>query len=767
MNVLYRWLLAGYFVLASSTLSAEANWIRSHGPVGALDRQPSLEKHIQSAPLTPDQRAPEPLTREHFFRSYDDPEVAPPARGEVCDINGFANASSSDIVALVRAAAYACFQSGGLFNLSGPIAGQVFAENKMIAVANAMLADAPNYPGNNDDHMRELLRFLRAGLYVQYYNLADVGPYSAAWTNAIRPALHAFVANSHFQDVNDLHGNVLTEFVILIDRSVENAQHLDTLRGILDRYGPSWAKSWYMRSATNQVFFALLRGHYDPAFQTLVQGSGSGVLDTLINFINNNREADVGTDREVLLSNAAGELGRFSQYESPSFHALFHPKIKSILDQFGITGAGASIYLRLATNTDYYDHQHCAYFGLCTFLQDLQTQILPQAFARDCSQSVRIRSQALTSAQLDSVCSQVASMEGYFHAQAQTNSIPVPNDFNTRLEMVIFHSSRDYQTYSRAMFGNDSNNGGIYLEGDPSNPANQPRFLAYEAEWLRPNFEVWNLTHEHVHYLDGRYNWYGSFGEMPLRAPYSAVWFIEGFAEYMSYSFRELTYAGALTEAGNPGRFTMAQVFDNDYATSGSARIYRWGYMATRFMFERHPDKIASLFAFSRPGNYDPGYRSWLDTTRHSYDAEFRTWVECFASHAGSTSMSDCDSLFANSFEARVVPECTLSDVRQLENGCKRSNLSAANSGEFISLFTYVPAGRSSVSVTMSGGTGDAELYVRAGMWPTDTEFDGAPRLIGNEESVTLINPVLGWHYIILKPRTNAFTGVEVVVDWR
>lgn len=47
-------------------------------------------------------------------------------------------------------------------------------------------------------------------------------------------------------------------------------------------------------------------------------------------------------------------------------------------------------------------------------------------------------------------------------------------------------------------------------KGDPSDPDNQARFIAYRAEWL-DGFAVWNLCHEYSHYLDGRYTIQGTF----------------------------------------------------------------------------------------------------------------------------------------------------------------------------------------------------------------------------------------------------------------
>lgn len=762
--------LAACLILAALPLGASARpQDPLPGPAAARAVEVSPSGHIQIHRIEWDRRAPLPSTRDHLFQSYDAPRLLRVARGS-CNIAGFASASGAALVAAVRAADASCFYSGGLFDVTGTTAGQIFAESKMITVANAMQADAASYPGNNSNHMLELVLFLRAGLFVEYYNQPDVGAYGAAFTNAIRPALNAFVASSHFQDVSDAHGEVLSEFVTLIDSAGENAQQLGTVRGILDRYGPAWAGLWNMKAATNSVFTVLFRGHYDPAFQALVQGSGSGVLDTLVSFINDNRAADVGSDREYLLMNAAGELGRFSQYTATAFHNLAHPKIKSVLDQFTIGGPGGGIYVRIGSVVDYYDNAHCNYFGLCSFAQDLENQVLPMANARDCSATLRVRSQSLTSTQLDQVCSIVGAEEGYFHAQSQTGNTPVPNDFNARLEMVIFHSSTDYETYSGVIFGNDTNNGGVYLEGDPSQPGNQARFLAYEAEWLRPDFQVWNLTHEYIHYLDGRFNWYGGFGALPMDAPYSTIWYIEGFAEYLSYSYRNLRYDDAIDEAGNPDTFTLAQLFDTEYSTDYT-RTYQWGYLATRFMFERHRDKITSLYAISRPGNYSPGYQGWLDPIRTAYNAEFRAWLVCFAAHNGDTTVCNGgqpDAIFADGFgtDPTVVPECTLTDVRQLDNGCKRSNLSAAAAQDRVYLILNLPAGRSNLKFRMSGGSGDADIYVRAGNWPTDTVFDQAPRLAGNDETVTVAIPAAGWHYVMLKPRTASFGSVQVATSW-
>lgn len=644
-------LLPVLLLCASTAWGSIASPAQTRSPPAAVPAEHQLPSvaHIQTRALRPDQLAPLPSTRAHLFQDYDHPNA--PQATHACDLGVFASSQGAALVSAVRAAGLAdCLY--GLFDTRGNAAAQTFSEAKMLSIAGALQADAQLYAGNNTLRTLQLVMFLRAGYYVEYADPTHVGPFGTALDTAMGHALDAFFANGHIADVNDGHGQTLSELVILVDSSDQNARQLTPLLAMLNRYGPSHQPHYYMRAAVNSVFSVLYNGHWNSDFQTLMQTQAGAVSDTLLNFVMNNRSADVGTAREYLLANAAGELGRLLQY--PAQRAMLRPKVKSVLDLYGLTGPGASIRVRLAGIVIYYDNAMCAYYGLCSFAADLEAAVLPAANARDCSATVRVRSQALNSTQLDQVCAITGGQDAHFHALASTGGVPVPDDFNNRLEMVIFHSSTDYETYSGVIFGNYTNNGGVYLEGNPADPANQARFIAYEAEWLRPTFEVWNLTHEYVHYLDGRFNWHGGFSALPMNAPYSVIWYIEGFAEYVSYGYRQLPYASAISEAANPDRFTLSELFNTVY-NGDYTRIYQWGYLATRYMFERQRPQIDALYAIARPGNYNPGYRNWVDPIRSTYNTDFRAWVHCLAQHNGNTSScggaSLPDQLFDSGFE--------------------------------------------------------------------------------------------------------------------
>jgi bacillolysin len=76
-----------------------------------------------------------------------------------------------------------------------------------------------------------------------------------------------------------------------------------------------------------------------------------------------------------------------------------------------------------------------------------------------------------------------------------------------------------------------------------------------------------------------------------------------------------------------------------------------------------------------------------------------------------------------------------------------------------------VPAGQSQLKITMSGGTGDADLYVKRGAQPTATVYDYRPYLTGNNETVTVANPVAGDWYIGLNAYA-AYSGVSLNANY-
>jgi hypothetical protein len=93
----------------------------------------------------------------------------------------------------------------------------------------------------------------------------------------------------------------------------------------------------------------------------------------------------------------------------------------------------------------------------------------------------------------------------------------------------------------------------------------------------------------------------------------------------------------------------------------------------------------------------------------------------------------------------------------------------AANNlfGTFDSQTLYklsIPSGLPSLHISISGGTGDCDLYVRHGWQPTLNDYDYAPFLDGNDETVSIPNPVAGDWYIMLHG-FDTYSGVTLLAQ--
>ncbi|HZW19195.1 MAG TPA: M4 family metallopeptidase [Luteimonas sp.] len=76
-----------------------------------------------------------------------------------------------------------------------------------------------------------------------------------------------------------------------------------------------------------------------------------------------------------------------------------------------------------------------------------------------------------------------------------------------------------------------------------------------------------------------------------------------------------------------------------------------------------------------------------------------------------------------------------------------------------------VPAGASNLVFTISGGTGDADLYVKFGEEATDTVYDCRPYKAGNEEVCEFPTPSEGTYYVRVKAY-QSYSGVTLVGEY-
>ena len=95
-----------------------------------------------------------------------------------------------------------------------------------------------------------------------------------------------------------------------------------------------------------------------------------------------------------------------------------------------------------------------------------------------------------------------------------------------------------------------------------------------------------------------------------------------------------------------------------------------------------------------------------------------------------------------------------------LQNGVPVTGVSGAAGSTQRWTFT-VPAGARNLVIAISGGSGDADLYVRRGTAPTTSAYDCRPYRAGNAESCSFATPQAGTWHVLVRGYTS-FSGVTL-----
>jgi PKD repeat protein len=155
----------------------------------------------------------------------------------------------------------------------------------------------------------------------------------------------------------------------------------------------------------------------------------------------------------------------------------------------------------------------------------------------------------------------------------------------------------------------------------------------------------------------------------------------------------------------------------------------------------------------SRSWNFGDGGTSTATNPSRTYAAAGTYTVQLTVTDNGGASNSTTRSVTV-----------TAPPSNQLARSVPVTGLSgAASSTVFYTV--AVPTGATNLSIAISGGTGDADLYVRFGSQPTTSLYDCRPYLGGNGETCSFAAPQVGTYHVMLRGY-SAYSGVSLVANW-
>lgn len=147
-----------------------------------------------------------------------------------------------------------------------------------------------------------------------------------------------------------------------------------------------------------------------------------------------------------------------------------------------------------------------------------------------------------------------------------------------------------------------------------------------------------------------------------------------------------------------------------------------------------------------REGRLSAGHAAQLNVTASAASLEAGT-------HGATLAVSDS---LANNNPVEVQVSVHVVEPVLLQLGTPRTGISGGSNHQAFYAVQVSP-GASSLRIYTSGGTGDADLYVRYGTVPTTTQHDCAATGATSVESCEVLAPAAGTYYVMLRGVTNYY----------
>ena len=165
----------------------------------------------------------------------------------------------------------------------------------------------------------------------------------------------------------------------------------------------------------------------------------------------------------------------------------------------------------------------------------------------------------------------------------------------------------------------------------------------------------------------------------------------------------------------------------------------------------------------SNYGGFDYAYLTDIKDIASSSDGGF-IYIDSNGEYIHTSSYGSFSSFYIGDSEINIDNgQCV--DSNCIENAVSITNINGLLASNSIYKI-YIPENIQTLSISISGGSGDADLYVNYDSEPSDIEYTCRPYIGGNEEECHMENPESGIWYIGIKGYSS-YSDVQLLANFQ
>ncbi|EJR92445.1 collagenase [Bacillus cereus] len=487
--------------------------------------------------------------------------------------------------------------------------------NRVQTLMDALSQQGRLYKNNDSKGIETLVEVLRSGFYLGYYHAELQYLNEKSFQDKCLPALKIIAENPNFQLGTSEQDKVISSYGRLIGNASSDVQTVQYATPILKQYNKE-LENYMKEYSKKDAIYSLIHGigydletYLNTTQQQPNQTQWYQNIDDFIDQVGKLALSEhITNDTGWLINNAIyyiGKIGVFHSTSSKGLQILTQAlQLYPYLTEQYITAAQ-----RIA-----YDYNAKDYYGNTVDLDKIReagkSKYLPKTYTFDDGSMIIKSGDQVTEDKIKRLYWASKEVQAQFFRVVGHDQPLEKGHQDDVLTMVIYNSPRDY-LLNKFLYGYDTNNGGIYIEGIGT-------FFTYERTPQDSIFSLEELfRHEFTHYLQGRYEVPGLFGQGEMYQDERLTWYEEGNAEFFAGSTRmdsvvpRRSLIDQLATKDPTQRYNVSQTL---YARYGTWDFYNYSFVLQSHMYKNHfniLDKLDNLIQANDVSGYDT-YRKTL-----------------------------------------------------------------------------------------------------------------------------------------------------------